>query len=72
VIIVANKQVLMNEIEALPANYIDEILRYVLSLKQRESFAPATVEEYSDTATVQEVGESIVERHLHAFKELAK
>ena len=29
-------------------------------------------EEYADDATVQEIGESIVKRHLAAFKELAK
>jgi len=31
----ANKQALMNEIEALPASYIDEILHYVLLLKRK-------------------------------------
>ena len=29
-------------------------------------------EEFADDATVQEIGESIVKRHLEAFKELAK
>ena len=29
-------------------------------------------EEFADTATIQELGEKIVTRHLHAFKELAK
>ncbi|HOO25487.1 MAG TPA: type II toxin-antitoxin system Phd/YefM family antitoxin [Clostridiales bacterium] len=29
-------------------------------------------EEYADDATIQEIGESIVKRHLEAFKELAK
>lgn len=29
-------------------------------------------EEFADTATVQEIGEKLVKRHLHAFKELAK
>lgn len=29
-------------------------------------------EEFSDTATIQEIGENIVKRHLQAFKELAK
>lgn len=29
-------------------------------------------EEFSDTATIQEIGESIVKRHLQAFEELAK
>ncbi|MCL2638729.1 MAG: DUF2281 domain-containing protein [Oscillospiraceae bacterium] len=33
----ANKQALMNEIESLPANVIDEILHYVLFLKQLKS-----------------------------------
>jgi len=28
--------------------------------------------EFADDATIQEVGESIVKRHLEAFKELAK
>jgi len=59
----------MNEIDTLPANYIDEILRYVKSLKKQES---AKNNEYADTAVVQEIGEGIVQRHLHAFKELAK
>jgi hypothetical protein len=30
----ANKQILMNEIETLPVSYIDEILHYVRSFKQ--------------------------------------
>ncbi len=29
-------------------------------------------DEFADDATVQEIGESIVKRHLSAFKELAK
>ena len=29
-------------------------------------------EEFLDTATVQEIGERIVKKHLHAFQELAK
>ena len=29
-------------------------------------------EEFSDTATVQEIGEKLVKRHLRAFEELAK
>ncbi len=29
-------------------------------------------EEFADDATVQEIGESIIKRHLAAFKELAK
>ena len=29
-------------------------------------------EEFADTATVQEIGEKLVKRHLHAFEELAK
>ena len=29
-------------------------------------------DEFADDATIQEVGESIVKRHLEAFKELAK
>ncbi|MCL2693495.1 MAG: DUF2281 domain-containing protein [Oscillospiraceae bacterium] len=33
----ANKQALMNEIESLPSNIIDEILHYVLFLKQLKS-----------------------------------
>ncbi|MGI6404027.1 MAG: type II toxin-antitoxin system Phd/YefM family antitoxin [Oscillospiraceae bacterium] len=29
-------------------------------------------EEFADTATVQEIGEKLVKRHLRAFEELAK
>jgi len=29
-------------------------------------------DEFADDATIQEIGESIVKRHLEAFKELAK
>ena len=29
-------------------------------------------EEFADTATVQEIGERLVKKHLQAFKELAK
>ena len=29
-------------------------------------------EEFADTATVQEIGERIIKKHLNAFKELAK
>jgi antitoxin Phd len=41
--------------------------RYViLEYSQFES------EEFADTATVQEIGEKLVKKHLRAFKELAK
>ena len=29
-------------------------------------------EEFADTKTIEEIGESIVKKHLNAFKELAK
>ena len=29
-------------------------------------------EEFADTATIQEIGEKIIKKHLKAFKELAK
>ena len=32
----ANKQTLINEIETLPSNIIDDILRYVQTLKQKQ------------------------------------
>jgi antitoxin Phd len=41
--------------------------RYVLI-----EYSQLQSEEFADNATVQEIGESIVRRHLAAFKELAK
>ena len=32
----ANKQLLIDEIETMPTNIIDDILRYVLALKQKQ------------------------------------
>ena len=38
--IMANKQLLINEIETLPPNIIDEILQYALALKQKQQELP--------------------------------
>jgi antitoxin Phd len=45
----------------------NNIPRYVLL-----EYSQFEKEEFADTATVQEIGEKLVKRHLHAFKELAK
>ena len=41
--------------------------RYILF-----EFSQFTKEEFADDASIQEIGEIIVKRHLYAFKELAK
>ena len=63
----ANKQVLINEIEALPANYIDEILQYVLSLKRRGP-SVQTIPDEDVTA----ISRRLMEQNKEAYEVLAR
>lgn len=45
----------------------NNIPRYVLL-----EYSQFEKEEFADTATVQEIGEKLIKRHLRAFEELAK
>jgi hypothetical protein len=65
------KNQIINDIEYLPENalrVVSVVIKEFITMSENQLQS----EEYADTATVQEIGEDIVKRHLHAFKELAK